>query len=92
AFQDNSNGGWTIYNTSALPKPQRLGGAKIAIVVSSSNSAPWKGDFYIECHGNTIEEGMMDRAEFEFVEWQTYSRDNIIDDTHISHKEDSQVE
>ncbi len=70
AFQDDSNGLWTVFNAPiAPPRPRNLGGAKIDIEVSSIDSALWRGSYYIECHPNYVSGA---QARFEFVEWETW--------------------
>ncbi|OGO22297.1 MAG: hypothetical protein A2144_00445 [Chloroflexi bacterium RBG_16_50_9] len=90
AYQDDSNGLWTIYNAPKSPKPRSLGGAKIEVEVNSIDSALWKGSYYIECHPNYTDGTL---ARFEFVEWDTWmANHNVIIQPSIPDKEGSQTE
>lgn len=74
AYQDDSNGLWTIYNAPISPKPRHLGGAKIEVAIYSNNSVLWKSAYYLECHPNYAGETIADykSARFEFVEWDKW--------------------
>jgi hypothetical protein len=67
AFQDDPNGGACTFNTRT--HSVRIGSCKIDMEVSSLNSAPWLGAFYIQCHPNYVGGS---KAKFEFVEWDTW--------------------
>jgi len=69
AFQNDSNGGKTIYNAPTSPKPMSFQGAKIEVEVNSEDSALWKESYYIECHPNYTDGTL---ARFEFVEWSKW--------------------
>lgn len=94
AFQDDSNGIWTIYNAPISPKPRNLNGAKIKVVINSSNSALWEGEFYIECHGNYVIKDFPYRknATFEFVEWDAWSNTHDVIQPSVPDKEGFQTE
>lgn len=70
AYQNNSNGITTIFNSPISPNPIIVVGARIEIEVSSPDSALWEGAFYIQCHPNYVGGA---RATFEFVEWETWA-------------------
>jgi hypothetical protein len=65
--------------------PLRLGGGrKVMIEVTASNSAPWRGDFYIECHGNYLHTNPEDIPQYtedstiEFIEWEIWRTDGKV--------------
>jgi hypothetical protein len=80
AFEDDSNGLWTIYNSPILPKPRHLNGAKIEIEISSPDSTPWKDIFYIECHPNYTDGT---NARFEFETWGKWLESKGISDSQV---------
>src|SRR4030042_1430830 len=75
AFSDNSNGPPAVINTPTTSKPLLFSlGHKMDIEVSSPNSAIWKGEFYIECHGKYVmkEFPYCTEATFEFEAWDKW--------------------
>lgn len=76
AFSDDSNGPPAVFNAPIHKRPLLFsGGAKIEVEVSSTNSTPWRGAFYIECHPNYLGGA---RATFEFIEWETWLTNHTI--------------
>lgn len=88
AFSNDSNGMWTVFNTPVSPKPRHLGGARIQIEISSPDSAPYEGIFYIQCHPNYTDGT---RTRFEFVEWDKWVvNHHVIVHSSVADKEVSQ--
>jgi len=93
AFSDNSNGPPAVINTPTTSKPLLFSlGHKIDVEVSSPNSAIWKGEFYIQCHGKyvTKEFPYYTEATIEFETWNKWLDKKGITDLLINDKEDSQ--
>ena len=89
AFSDNSNGPPAVFNATIIRRPLlHSGGAKIEIEVSSPDSAPWRGAFYIECHPNYLGGA---QATFEFVAWETWATNYSVTNSLADDKEHFEI-
>jgi len=87
AFSDDSNGPPAVFNAPTHDRPLLFGGARIEIEVSSPDSAPWKGLFYIQCHPNYVSDIPLGRtlATFEFVTWKTWTANHNVINSLATH-------
>lgn len=89
AFSDDTNGPPAVFNTPTRRRPLLIGGAKkIGIEVSCTNSASWKGEFYIECCPNYLNGP---QATIKFVTWETWAANHNVINSSILDGEGSQT-
>lgn len=83
AFSDDSNGPPPIFNSNPSTRVLSIDGARIEIELSASNSSPWRGTFFLQCHGQYVTgnwstglkqaiAGLASPAQFQFEPWNKW--------------------